>query len=185
MVGPDHPDFGGCCRLELSTHAATRPPVTHKPSAKWMSHVTIVEPWEKGVPAGVPHETERRPSVGGGLLGPFSFVFFTDYADDFILVRVEQEPSDQTRLIVSGSLTSDHVRRNPIFSPKNSTNRDPTVQALGHTTDTYFYEKFDHSRKSSSAQESCWRGNNRANGPKPALRRYGALQKNSRIFRLP
>ena len=81
-----------------------------------MSHVTIVEPWGEGDPARVPHETEYRPSAGGGLLGPFSFVL-TGYVDDFILVRVEQEPSDQTELIVSASLASDHVEEEIPLSP--------------------------------------------------------------------
>ena len=63
----------------------------------------------------------NRLSAGGGLLGPLSFVL-TDYLDDFILVRVEQEPSEQTGLIVSASLASDNVkRRNSILSPMNST----------------------------------------------------------------
>ena len=49
-------------------------------------------------------------------------------------VRVEQEPSDQTGLIVSASLVSDRVRRrNFVLSPKKSTNWDTTVHALGYT----------------------------------------------------
>ena len=60
-----------------------------------MSHVTIVEPWEEGAPASVPRDTEARPSAGGGLLDSF---FATVYVDDFILVRVQQDPSDQTAL---------------------------------------------------------------------------------------
>ena len=36
-----------------------------------MSHVIIVEPWEEGAPARVPHDTEARLSAGGGLLDPF------------------------------------------------------------------------------------------------------------------
>ena len=75
-----------------------------------MSHVTIVEPWEEGTPASVPRDTEARPA-GGGLLDQF---FATVYVDDFILVRVQQDPSDQTALIASASLASDHVR---LFGP--------------------------------------------------------------------
>ena len=103
-----------------------------------MSHVTIVEPWEEGAPASVPRDTEARPSAGGGLLDPF---FATVYVDDFILVRVQQDPSDQTALIASASLASDHVRlfgpgeegEIPILSLKKSTNWDTTVDALGYT----------------------------------------------------
>ena len=93
-----------------------------------ISHVTIVEPWEEGAPASVPRDTEARPSAGGGLLNPF---FATVYVDDFILVRVQQDPSDQTTLIASASLASDHVLRLfgpgeegeiPILSPQKSTN---------------------------------------------------------------
>ena len=92
-----------------------------------MSHVPIVEPWEERAPASVPHETEAKPSAGGGLLDPF---FATVYVDDFILVRVQQDPSDQTALIASASLASDHVRlfgpgeegEIPSLSPKKSTN---------------------------------------------------------------
>ena len=110
-----------------------------------MFHVTIVESWE-GAPASVPHETEYRPSAGGGLLGPFSFVL-TNYVDDFTLVGAQQEPSDQTELIVSASLASDHlVRRNPIISPKNSANWNTTAHALGHTSNT-------HTRRSSITPE--------------------------------
>ena len=35
------------------------------------------------------------------------------------------------------------------------------------------HEKSDHSRRSSNAQESCWRGNRLANGPKPQQRLGG------------
>ena len=54
-----------------------------------MSHVTNVEPWEEGALARVPHDTEARPSAVGGLLDLF---FATVYVDDFILVRVQQDP---------------------------------------------------------------------------------------------
>ena len=107
-----------------------------------MSHVTIVEPWEEGAPASVPRDTEARPSAGGGLLDPF---FATVYVDDFILVRVQQDPSDQTALIASASLASDHVRlfgpgeegEIPILSLKKSTNWDTTADALGYTINTH------------------------------------------------
>ena len=92
-----------------------------------MPHVTNVEPWEEGALARVPHDTEARPSAVGGMLDPF---FATVYVDDFILVRVQQDPSDQTALIASASLASDYVRlfgpgeegEIPILSPKKSTN---------------------------------------------------------------
>ena len=72
-----------------------------------------------------------------GAAGSVFLLFLTDHVDIFILVRVEQEPSDQIGLIVSASLASDHVRmRNPILSPNNSTNWDMTTQALGHTIET-------------------------------------------------
>ena len=58
--------------------------------------------------------------------------------ENFMLVRAEQEPSDQTELIASASLASYHVRRrNFILFPKNSANWDTTVRALGYTTDTH------------------------------------------------
>ena len=77
------------------------------------------------------------PPLKGGCWVRF-FLFLTNYVDDFILVRVEQEPSDQTGLTVSASLVSDHVRKiYIIISPKNSTNWDTTVHALGHTINTH------------------------------------------------
>ena len=107
-----------------------------------MPHVTIVEPWEEGDPVSVPHDIEARASAGGGLLDPF---FATVYVDHFILVRVQQDRSDQTVLIASASLASDHVRlfgpgeegEIPILSPKKSTNWDTTVDALGYTINTH------------------------------------------------
>ena len=65
-------------------------------------------------------------------------LFNKDYIDDFMLVRVEQEPSDQIEIIVSASLASDPAkRRNLIISPQISTNWDTTVHALGYTVNTH------------------------------------------------
>ena len=104
-----------------------------------VSYVTIVEPWEEEAPARVPHDTEARPFAGGGLVGPF---FASVYADNFILVRVQQEPCDQTALIASASsalrpCTLGRTRRSPHSPPKKSTNWDTTVHALAYTINTH------------------------------------------------
>lgn len=63
------------------------------------------------------------------------------YVDNYLLARVQQDPTDQTALIASGSLTSDHVRvfelceegKTPILAPEKSTDWDTKVDALGYT----------------------------------------------------
>ena len=76
-----------------------------------MSHVRIVEPCEEGTPTPVTQEAGVRQAKGGGLHDPF---FTTVYVDDFLLARVQQNPSDQSALIASASLASDHAR---LFGP--------------------------------------------------------------------
>ena len=66
--------------------------------------------------------------------------------DNFILVRVQQDPSDQTACIASASLALDHIilfgsgdeGEIPILFPKKSMNWDTTVKnALGYTINTH------------------------------------------------
>lgn len=79
-----------------------------------MAHVNITEPWEViGIPTPVPQERGVGPAKGGGLWDPF-VTTTTVYVEDFLLARVQQVPSDQSTLISSASLASDHVR---LFGP--------------------------------------------------------------------
>ena len=73
-----------------------------------------------------------------GTAGSVFLSFLSDHVNDFMLVRVEHEPSDQTKLYVSASLASYRVRRrNVILSPKKSASWDTIVRALGYTTNTH------------------------------------------------
>ena len=72
--------------------------------------------------------------------------FTTVYVDDYLLIRV-QHLSDNTALIASASLASDHVRLfgpeegvTPILAPKKSTDWDTTVDALGFTINSHTIE---------------------------------------------
>ena len=63
------------------------------------------------------------------------------YVDDGLLIRVHHSDDDQTALITSAFLGSDHVRLfgpgegavSPILAQKKSTNWDSTIDALGST----------------------------------------------------
>lgn len=67
-----------------------------------------------------------RPASRRGLLGPFFAAMYVDY---FSLVNVQHGPADQSVLVASASLASDHVRlfgkeegrETPILAPKKST----------------------------------------------------------------
>ena len=72
-----------------------------------------------------------------GTAGSVFRLFLSGHVNDFMLVRVEQEPSDQTKLIMSASLASYRVRRNGILSPKKSASWDTIVRALGYTNNTH------------------------------------------------
>ena len=110
--------------------------------AEMMSHVRIADPWEVGQPTRVPREAGVRPAKGGGRLDPF---FTTVYVDDYMLVRVQQDSNDQSALVASASLASEHVRlfgqgeigETPILAPKKSTDWDTTIEALGYTIDSH------------------------------------------------
>ena len=93
-----------------------------------MSDVKITELWEIGRP------TQDPPSVRiknndlprGGRNEPF---FVTVYVHDFIMARVQTDPTHQSALVASASLASDHIHlfglaeadATPILTPKKST----------------------------------------------------------------
>ena len=93
-----------------------------------MSHVKITEPWEIGRPRQVPHcvRVKNKDVPRGGPYEPF---FTTVYVDDFVMARVQADPRDQSALVASASLASDHIRlfgpgeagATPILAPKTST----------------------------------------------------------------
>ena len=109
-----------------------------------MSHVKITEPWEIGRPKQVPPcvRLKNKDVPRGGPHEPF---FATVYVDDFIMVRVQDDPTDQSALVASASLTSDHIRlfgpgeagATPILAPQKSTDWDTTVDLLGFTVNTH------------------------------------------------
>ena len=109
-----------------------------------MSHVKIIEPWEVGRPRQVPPcvRVKSKDVPRGGPHEPF---FATVYVDDFIMARVQADPTDQSALVASASLASDHIRlfgpgeagATPILAPKKSTDWDTTVDLLGFTVNTH------------------------------------------------
>ena len=109
-----------------------------------MSHVKIIEPWEIGKPRQVPPcvRVKNKDVPRGGPHEPF---FATVYVDDFIMARVQADPTDQSALVASASLASDHTRlfgpgeagATPILAPKKSTDWDTTVDLLGFTVSTH------------------------------------------------
>ncbi|CAB1106825.1 unnamed protein product [Ectocarpus sp. CCAP 1310/34] len=107
-----------------------------------MSHVKIKPPWEKGTPTPIPSSAGVRPHRGGGPADDF---LARVYVDDFLLTKVQHDPTDQSALIASASLASDHVRlfgkgelgETPILAPKKSTDWDTVIEALGYIIDTH------------------------------------------------
>ena len=109
-----------------------------------MSHVKITEPWEIGRPRQVPPcvRVKNKDVHRGGPHEPF---FATVYVEDFIMVRVQANPTDQSTLVASAFLASDHIRlfgrgeagATPILPPKKSTDWDTTVILLGFTVNTH------------------------------------------------
>ena len=93
-----------------------------------MSHVKITEPWEIGRPRQTPPcvRVKNKDVPRGGPHEPF---FVTVYVDDFIMARVQADPTDQSALVASASLASDHIRlfgpgeagATPILPPQKST----------------------------------------------------------------
>ena len=108
-----------------------------------MSQVKVTEPWEIGRPAQVPPcvRIKNNDVRRGGLHEPF---FATVYVDDFIMARVQVNPTDQSALVASASIASDHIHSfapgeadaTPILAPKKSTDWDTTVDLLGFTVNT-------------------------------------------------
>ena len=93
-----------------------------------MSHVKIIEPWEVGRPRQVP-PCVRVKNKDVPRSGPHEPFFATVYVDDFIMARVQADPTDQSALVASASLASDHIRlfgpgeagATPILAPQKST----------------------------------------------------------------
>ena len=93
-----------------------------------VSHVKNTEPWEIGRPRQVPPcvRVTNKDVPRGGPHEPF---FATVYVDDFIMARVQANPTDQWALVASASLAFDHIRlfgpgeadATPILAPKTST----------------------------------------------------------------
>ena len=93
-----------------------------------MSHVKITKPWEIGRPRQVPPclRVKKKDVLRGGPHEPF---FATVYVDDFIMARVQADLTDQSALVASASLASDHIRlfgpgeadATPILPPQKST----------------------------------------------------------------
>ena len=96
----------------------------------------------------IPPDAKSERTRGGGGGDPF---FATVCVDHYLLIRVQQSDDDTTALTALASLASDHVRLfrpgetgiMPILAPKNSTDWDPTIDALGfiinsHTMRTSF-----------------------------------------------
>lgn len=109
---------------------------------RMMSHVKITPPWEVGPPKQLPAEANVKPHTGGGSADDY---LATVYVDDFLLSKVQHGPEDQSALVASASLASDHVRlfgpgeagEIPILAPKKSTDWDSVIEALGYTIDTH------------------------------------------------
>ena len=93
-----------------------------------MSHVKIAEPWEINRPTQVLTcvQIKNNHVPRGGLHEPF---FATVYVDDFIMARVQADPTDHSALVASAPLASDHIRlfgpgeadATPVLAPKKST----------------------------------------------------------------
>ena len=106
-----------------------------------MSHVKIVEPWETGTPTQIPHAVKVTALQKGGPNEPF----FTSVYVDLIMASVQVDSFDQTALVASSSLASDHVRlfgsgekdEVPILAPNKSTEWNSIVDALGFTINTH------------------------------------------------
>ena len=98
-----------------------------------MFHVKITEPWEIGRLRQVPPcvRVKNKDVARGGPHEPF---FATVYVDDFIMARGQANPTDQSALVASVSLASDHIRlfgpgeadATPILAPKKSKDWDTT-----------------------------------------------------------
>ena len=109
-----------------------------------MSHVKIIEPWEAGRPRQVPPcvRVKSKDVPRGGPHEPF---FATVYVDDFIMARVQADPTDQSALVASASLASDHIRlfepgeagATSILAPQKSTDWYTTVDLPGFTVNTH------------------------------------------------
>ena len=84
-------------------------------------------------------QTQISERTQGG--GKFDAFFTTVYVDDYLLIRVQYSDDDRSSLVASAFLASDHVRLfgpgedgvAPILAPKQSTDWDTTISALGFT----------------------------------------------------
>ena len=109
-----------------------------------MSHVKIIEPWEVGRPRLV-SSSVRVKNKDVSRDGPHEPFFATVYVDDFIMARVQADPTNQSALVASASLASDHIRlfgsgeagATPMSAPRKSTDWDTTVDLLGFTVNTH------------------------------------------------
>ena len=103
-----------------------------------MSHVKIVDPWGAGKPTQIPPGVKVNALQKGGPNEPF---FTSVSCCGFIMASVQVDSFDQTALVASASLASDHVRlfrsgeedEVSILAPKKSTGWNSIVDALGFT----------------------------------------------------
>ena len=121
-----------------------------------MSHVKIAEPWEIGRPTRVPPcvQIKNKDVPRGGPHEPFLAAV---YVDDFIMARVRADPIDQSALVASASLASDHIHlfgpgeadATPILAPKKE-------YGLGHHRRlARFYGEHSHPTYSGNGMEDC------------------------------
>ena len=107
-----------------------------------MPHVKIADPWETGKPAQILPGVKVTALQKGGPNEPF---FTSVHVDDFIMANVQVDSFDQTALVASAFLASDHLRlfgsgekyEVPILAPKKSTVWNAIVDALGFTINTH------------------------------------------------
>ena len=105
-----------------------------------MTHVKVVDRWEEDKPTTTPPDAEIRAHNGGTI-------FFRPHFHHRVRIRLSPvlraQPSDddQTALIVSACLVSDHMsglgpgeeKASPISAPKKSTIWDSTIDGLRFT----------------------------------------------------
>ena len=119
-----------------------------------MSHVKITEPCEIGRPTQVPPcvRTKNKDVPRGG---PHELFSATVCVDDFIMARVQPDPTDQSALVAS--VASNHIR---LFGPGEADATTilppPKEHGLGpHRRLASFYGEHSHSTYSGNGREDC------------------------------